>query len=173
MSELKRAVEWDNIAGNTTALRHIDDDLPQLYFSLIEEEREELLAAIYALDRVEVLDALGDLLKVVSGAVSALGYCPEKLLQLVNDSNYSKFCVTKEQAVISVAAYEQNLRYEDVYYEQVGDLYIIRGYEKGGDKVGKGKILKGYAYAEPDIKQYHWELYGDVDVVKSSNDGSA
>lgn len=162
MSELQRACEWDEYAGNNREYRELEDSLVQLYLSLITEEFKELQEGVYKEDRIEVLDALGDLLKVVQGTIHVMGYDPDELLRVINDSNFSKYCLTKEDAEMSVDAYQHKLRYEDVYYEQVGEFYIVRGYERGGDKSGKGKVLKGYLFEEPKIAEYHNSKYGEI-----------
>lgn len=155
MSELTRACEWDTLAGNQRHHREIWDKLPRLYMDLIDEEWEELLVAYADNDRKETLDALGDLLKVVSGMIHALGYCPEELLKFINDSNYSKFTKDEEVAKLSVDAYESQDRYHDVHYIQVGDWFIIRGYEGSNTaENSQPKVLKQIYYVAPDLEEF-------------------
>lgn len=154
-TELQRVVHWNRLAGNNRKFRTLDDPLVLAYIDYIYEEFDELKAGLLKGSRKEVLDALGDMLVVVGGAASAMGYCPESLLECINDSNFSKYCMTEEEAVMSVEGYNSMVRYKDVYYEQVGEYYIVRGYEAAaGEKVGKGKILKGVMYQDPELDDF-------------------
>ena len=155
MTELERASHWDVMVGNTTVKRDLWDKLPRLYMDLIDEEFEELLLAYADNDLVETLDALGDLLKVVSGMVNSLGYCPEQLLKFINDSNFSKFTQDENIAKASVDAYNAQERYHDVHYVQVGDWYIIRGYEGSNNEENSApKVLKQIYYNSPNLKDF-------------------
>lgn len=155
MTELERACTWDTMCGNTPEKRELWSKLPRLYMDLISEEYEELLIAYADNDLVETLDALGDLLKVVSGMVHSLGYCPEKLLKVINDSNFSKFTQDEMVAQISVDAYNGQDRYHDVTYTQHGDHYIIKGYEGSQNMDNSaGKVLKQIYYVQPNLQEF-------------------
>jgi predicted HAD superfamily Cof-like phosphohydrolase len=61
-----------------------------MYLKLIEEEAEELNQAIIAKDRVEMLDALIDMLVVTIGAIHSAGFDAEGAWKEVMRSNFAK-----------------------------------------------------------------------------------
>ena len=62
----------------------------KMYLNLIEEETDELLAAIADNDKVEQLDALVDILVVTMGAIRAAGWDGEGAWKEVMDTNFAK-----------------------------------------------------------------------------------
>ena len=142
MSELQRTHQWNIVSGNEFKE---DTELFYLYWDLIKEEFNELLEAK---TREEVLDALGALYVVVTGELHSMKVNAGDLLKRINDSNFSKFDTTEADAKISVAAYENDERYENIHYEKVGGYYVIRGDKVGG---AKNKILKSHKYTEPEL----------------------
>ena len=61
-----------------------------MYLGLIEEEAEELNQAILNKDRVEILDALVDMLVVTIGAIHSAGFDAEGAWKEVMRSNFAK-----------------------------------------------------------------------------------
>lgn len=61
-----------------------------LYISLIEEEANELSAAITEQDKVETLDALVDILVVTIGAIHSMGADAESAWKEVMNTNFAK-----------------------------------------------------------------------------------
>ena len=61
-----------------------------MYLKLIEEEAEELNQAIIAKDRVEMLDALIDMLVVTIGAIHSAGFDAEGAWKEVIRTNFAK-----------------------------------------------------------------------------------
>lgn len=61
-----------------------------MYLKLIEEEAEELNQAIIAKDKVEMLDALIDILVVTVGAINSLGADGEGAWNEVMRTNFAK-----------------------------------------------------------------------------------
>ena len=159
MSEMIRATQWDALAGNKPVE---DQDLRHPYIclsaDLIDEEvngNGELLWSYYKGDILGVIDGLGDSLKVVCQMCFALGVNPEEVLKAVNDSNYSKFCTNEEDAIASVIAYKDDERYRDVFYEQVGDYFVIKGWKSEQNvNADMPKILKGIHYFEPKLEVF-------------------
>lgn len=143
MSQLKRIQEWNITAG---VKNEENEELFQLYIDLIKEELEELLSAK---SRSETLDALGDILVVTTGAIHVQGADADEILNRINNSNFTKFDTTEEDAKISVIKYTGDKRYENVRYEKVGGYYIIRGDKANG---AKNKILKSYKFEEPKLE---------------------
>lgn len=61
-----------------------------LYVDLIEEEFKELKEAIAAGDRVEILDALEDIMVVTTGAIHSAGFDAEGAWKEVMRTNFAK-----------------------------------------------------------------------------------
>ena len=61
-----------------------------MYLSLIKEEYDELITAIFDDDKVEQLDALVDILVVTMGAIRAGGMNGEGAWKEVMDTNFAK-----------------------------------------------------------------------------------
>ena len=82
-------------------------DRAELRLKLLQEELDELKAAIENNDLVEVADALCDLQYVLSGAVLEFGM-GEKFVEMFDEvqrSNMSKACTTQEEADATIAFY--------------------------------------------------------------------
>lgn len=141
MSELFEVHRWNEIAGNELG----DIDLEPVYNDLINEEWNELMSAETEGDEI---DSLLDLVVVITGKFHAKGIMVEDALRIVNQSNFSKFDVSVEDAEKSVALYQDDSRYENVRYEQVGMYYVIRGDKVDGTP---NKILKSHKFIEPDF----------------------
>jgi predicted HAD superfamily Cof-like phosphohydrolase len=62
----------------------------KLYVNLIEEEFKELKEAIVANDRVEILDALEDIMVVTAGAMHSAGFNGEGAWNEVMRTNFAK-----------------------------------------------------------------------------------
>lgn len=75
-----------------------DDQQYTMYCNLIQEEHDELIAAISTQDRVEQLDALIDILVVTVGAIHSAGFDGEGAWKEVMRSNFSK--VDKETGMV-------------------------------------------------------------------------
>jgi len=67
-----------------------DEDQFALYFNLIQEEFEELNVAYSAGDKVEMLDALIDILVVTIGAIHSAGFDAEGAWREVMATNFAK-----------------------------------------------------------------------------------
>lgn len=147
MSELRRACEFNEIAGTKRKYRKLDECLSSM--DLLKEEYQETIDAFEADDRIGVLDGLGDMLVVIAGFLHRMGVSPDRLMRIINDSNDSKFVYTRDDAIKSVLAYEDSDVYENVHYVEYDGRYVIFGSKKGSDLV---KILKGIHYEEPDLR---------------------
>ena len=72
------------------AVGSADTDQFNMYLGLIEEEAEELNQAIINKDRVEILDALIDMLVVTIGAIHSAGFDAEGAWKEVMQTNFNK-----------------------------------------------------------------------------------
>ena len=68
----------------------LDEGQYNMYLDLIEEEHKELQVAINAVDRVEQLDALIDILVVTIGAIHSGGFDAEGAWKEVMKTNFAK-----------------------------------------------------------------------------------
>ena len=148
MSNLKRIEQFNNTAGIETKRRELDSVPVQAQLSIIREEMKELEEGFAKNDLQEVLDACGDLIVVVAGMINRLGFDSDVVLDIINTSNESKFLDTEEDAALSVVDYDDDPRYAEIEYYEVGGRYAITGRVVG---TGKRKILKGIHYKEPDF----------------------
>jgi len=156
VTELERACHWDVLCGNERKKRELSDPLVRDYIRYLKEEVAETLKADIDNDLVEVLDGCFDILKVTAGLVHALGYCPEELMRVGNDSNFSKFALDEWEAETSAIAYNSKERYHDCYYQEVDGIYVIRGYEAGqSPDESVGKVLKNATtYHAPKLEEF-------------------
>jgi len=118
----------------------------KLRVALIQEELNELEAAINDKDIVEIADALCDIQYVLSGAVLEFGM-GEKFKELFDEvqrSNMSKTCNSLKEAKETVAYYEKERKVE-CYFKKTDGHYLV--YRKDDNKT-----LKSVNYSPPALK---------------------
>ena len=118
-----------------------------LRVSLLQEELNELKAAIAANDITEVADALCDLQYVLSGAILEFGL-GEKFNALFNEvhrSNMSKACKSQEEGEKTIAHYN-NTENTECYYKKVENLYLVY-------RTSDNKTLKSVNYAAAQLME--------------------
>ena len=93
--------------------KDLDEIVDEIYF-FGESLKEDPLR----LDPVAVANAC---IQYVVDILHIKGYDPELVLKVVNDSNFTKFCKTVEEAKASVRAYINKPRYQNVKYKKVGE----------------------------------------------------
>ena len=115
-----------------------------LRVNLLQEELDELKAAIVDGDLVEVADALADLQYVLSGAVLefGLGERFKALFEEVHRSNMSKTCATRDEAEATVA-----------HYAALGQAGVVEASEAVYlvYRTADGKVLKNVNYSPADV----------------------
>lgn len=117
----------------------------ELRISLLQEELNELKAAIDDNDMVEIADALCDLQYVLSGAVLEFGL-GEKFSALFNEvqrSNMSKACSNQQEAADTIAFYQE--KGEEAYPEISGDKINVH-------RKSDHKVLKNKYYSPANLK---------------------
>lgn len=117
----------------------------ELRISLLQEELNELKAAIDDNDMVEIADALCDLQYVLSGAVLEFGL-GEKFPALFNEvqrSNMSKACSNQQEAADTIAFYQE--KGEEAYPEISGDKINVH-------RKSDHKVLKNKYYSPANLK---------------------
>ncbi len=118
-----------------------------LRLNLLQEELDELKAALETDDKLETLDALCDIQYVLAGAIHEFGLGARfaEAFAEVHRSNMSKACKTLEQA-------EDTKR----HYDALDQISEIR--EKDGQwlvyRVADGKVLKSVDYSPADLEQF-------------------
>jgi predicted HAD superfamily Cof-like phosphohydrolase len=117
----------------------------KLRVDLLEEELNELKAAIDAGDIVEVADALADLQYVLAGSVHEFGLGTHfaRILDDVHRSNMSKACASLEEARATVAHYRASKNVEARIEETEAGWLVYR--------VPDSKVLKSVKYSPPQI----------------------
>ncbi|MGP1500235.1 nucleoside triphosphate pyrophosphohydrolase family protein [Bergeyella cardium] len=122
-------------------------DRAELRLKLLQEELDELKAAIENNDLVEVADALCDLQYVLSGAVLEFGM-GEKFVEMFDEvqrSNMSKACTTQEEADATIAFYAN--KGVEAYSEKSGDKFNVH-------RKADNKVLKSINYSPADLKKF-------------------
>ena len=145
-TNFNKVKEFHNSFGLLESNKFIEDllnpdinyKLIKLRIDLIQEELNELKEAINQKDRVEVIDALTDILYVTYGAGVSFGANLDEAFDIVHNSNMSKLCKTEEEAISTVEWYKNNQ-----------DIYDTPNYRKSNDNKywvvfneSSGKILK-------------------------------
>lgn len=115
-----------------------------LRLNLLQEELDELRAAIEAGDLVEVADALADLQYVLSGAVLEFGLGDRfgRLFDEVHRSNMSKTCADLAEAEATVEHYAGLDQAGRV--ERSGNHYLVY-------READNKVLKNINYSPADL----------------------
>lgn len=157
-TDFQRVLEFNKAFGLKNDPNEIFEDksLLNLKLGLIEEEVEELKKAVADKDRVEVADALADILYVVHGAGIAFGINLDDAFSRVHESNMSKLCDTEEEAIETVEWYEKEFRerrlsYDSPTYRQdptTGKFVVFNR--------STGKVLKNKYYKKVDLEQGIW-----------------
>mmetsp|Transcript_23466 Transcript_23466/g.69122 ORF Transcript_23466/g.69122 Transcript_23466/m.69122 type:complete len:176 (-) Transcript_23466:204-731(-) len=117
----------------------------KLRVDLLQEELDELKAAIEENDLTEVADALADLQYVLAGAVHefGLGECFGRVFEEVHRSNMSKACDSLEEAKATVEHYKAT-KGVDARAEKVNDSWLVY-------READSKVLKSVRYSPPSI----------------------
>jgi predicted HAD superfamily Cof-like phosphohydrolase len=152
MSNFEKVLDFNKAFGVTTHLtpqKTIYDDDPKLVnyrLKLILEEVDEFKESIVNKDFKESIDALCDILYVTYGAFTAFGVDADKAFDIVQKSNMSKLCRTKEEAIETVKTYESDTRYDspDFRLSDNGKDYVVFNRNTK-------KILKSIAYTPADF----------------------
>lgn len=147
MFSIKKVYQWLSIGGMLPTTKK-----QMLVHDLIEEERLELLEAQKTNNRKEMLDAYVDLFWVVTNGLYYDGFTQEEFMvhaNKVESQNFSKYCKTEEEAMLSIQAYR-----EGTHPNKMGEL-IEATYRKNGDyyiilRSSDFKILKSINYVETD-----------------------
>ena len=157
LTNFQKVVEFNKAFGvqtNTTPQLDIFDKDPKFVetrLALIQEEFNETVEAIKNKDFTEMTDGLMDLIWVCYGMCINLGIPADKCFEIVNQSNMSKLCKTKEDAIESVKRYQEEIpqRYDSPAYRKsdCGKYFVV--YNKSSNK-----ILKSYLYTPANFSEF-------------------
>lgn len=122
------------------------EDRCNLRINLLQEELDELKAAIHDKDLVSIADALADLQYVLSGAILefGLGSSFKELFDEVQRSNMSKVCESLEIAEATLAHYQSKDGTEGYIEESDGKFLVYRRSDH--------KVLKSVNYSRADLE---------------------
>jgi predicted HAD superfamily Cof-like phosphohydrolase len=117
-------------------------------YNFILEELEEYKQACEEGNIVEVADALGDIMYVLSNGVLLHGLKDkfEMIYEEIQSSNMSKACKTEEEAIQTVSEREATLGAK-CHYEKVGDYWVVY---RSDDR----KVQKALSYHKPNLKKF-------------------
>lgn len=124
----------------------------QFVVDFIQEELDEMKAAIKNGDIIEVLDGILDITYVSLGNGAMSFGLKDRILPAyaeVQASNMSKICTTLEEAVetVNIRTKEQG---EACHYEEIGNNFVVF---RSRDL----KVMKSINYFRPDLKQFFTE----------------
>ncbi|KAG8467164.1 hypothetical protein KFE25_000480 [Diacronema lutheri] len=130
----------------------------RLRVDLLQEELDELKAAIDQGDLVEVADALADLQYVLAGTVHEFGMGKNfaTIFEEVHRSNMSKACKSREEAEATVAHYAAEKHVEARIEQRDADWLVYR--------LADNKVLKSIRFSPPDIEGALYKGANDEDA---------
>jgi len=151
-------IKEDNLELRELRLSLLFEEIVELSFAMgTNKKLRELIAKFQdtinenpvKYDKVETVDALGDMQYVLSGGVLAMGYTNvfDLCFDEIQRSNMSKMCATKQEA-------EDTIKY---YKEERGETAEMHIIEKNGNFIVKradGKILKNMYYSPANLEQF-------------------
>jgi NTP pyrophosphatase (non-canonical NTP hydrolase) len=141
---------------NTTIQKDIfktDPKLVKLRLDLILEEVKELQEAVTNHDMTETIDALADILYVVYGAGASFGINLDQAFKIVHDSNMSKLCQSEDDAISTVALYEEKYKAGASPYDSPAHRLSDNGKDWVVYNKSTGKILKNYKYTPANFEE--------------------
>ena len=95
-----RVVKFNKDAGTQIGRKFLSVKEYENEIDMLNEEVDELLTAFREEDRVEIADALGDIIYVALGTMGKLGMDAERILSEICSSNESKYtdgCLVKNE----------------------------------------------------------------------------
>lgn len=152
MSNFLDVTELNNCIGNPKGdMDNLDWDALGSQLALIKEEFEELIDAVTQHNITEVRDATADILVTTYGMAHRAGFDADQDMQVVHQSNMSKFCITRDEAAETAMAYEKLGLNVTFRYLKNGSTAVISAKDQSvnGKFYPKGKLLKSINFKEP------------------------
>ena len=138
---IEKILDWCKLAGIS---QNGDNTQFNLWKGLMLEELNETEDSFISNNKEEQLDGLADLIWVTCNWAHMNNLDLLSMLKKVEESNYSKFCTSLDEAIQTVEAYENGTHWDKLdvklkcYFDIVGDYYIVKRHD--------GKILKSINY---------------------------
>tara|TARA_R110000744_G_scaffold15863_1_gene43846 strand:- start:3020 stop:3547 length:528 start_codon:yes stop_codon:yes gene_type:complete len=159
---IEQVEHFNNVFGklNNEKPTLIDEKEAQFIYDFIKEELDEYMQAYKNGDIVEVADAFGDIMYVLSAGILAFGLKDKfkTLFDEIQASNMSKACDTENDAKQTSTSIS-TIKGVETYHEKVGDKYIVY---RSSDR----KVQKNHKYFRPNLKQF----FNDEDLKRINND---
>jgi predicted HAD superfamily Cof-like phosphohydrolase len=159
---IEQVEHFNNVFGklNNEKPTLVNEKEAQFIYDFIKEELDEYMQAYKNGDIVEVADAFGDIMYVLSAGILAFGLKGKfkTLFDEIQASNMSKACDTEDdakQTSISITT----IKGIETHHEKVDDKYIVY---RSSDR----KVQKNIKYFRPNLKQF----FNDEDLKRTSND---
>lgn len=143
MIDLNKIYTFLETGGN----KFNDTSKKDLSIDLIREEFKELILANSENDIQKIKDAIGDLFFVIMNNAYFNGITVaeiEDIYRKIYISNMSKFCISLDEAIQTVEAYENGTHWDKLgtkikcYFDTVGNFFVVKRQD--------GKILKSINY---------------------------
>lgn len=138
---IERILKWCKLAG---VEQKGDDKQFNLWINLMKEELEETISATEDNNPEGILDGLADLIWVTCNWAHMNNLDLVSMLKKVDESNYSKFCTSVEEAEKTVKHYLNG-----THWDKLGIIIDCDWYKEGNYYIVKredGKILKSINY---------------------------
>lgn len=141
-----------NPVGN---LSQPDWDALQAQLEIVRQEFEEMEEAIQKRDTELLRDATGDVLVTTYGMAHRAGIQANQDMDLIQESNISKFCHSEQEALDTAKKYEKIQ--VKVIYRHLNEFNVIAVVSRE-DQIGTdgkhypyGKLLKSVNFKEPQF----------------------
>lgn len=152
MTNFEKVAYFNSLIGNAKGnLESPDWEQLEAQFDIIRQEFEEMEASIKARDIKMLRDDIADVLVTTYGMAHRSGYDADLDMDLVNESNMSKFCRTQEEALQTGAKYE-TIDVQVEYRNIDGLIAVVSRIDqigKDNKHYPKGKLLKSINYFDP------------------------
>jgi predicted HAD superfamily Cof-like phosphohydrolase len=159
---IEQVEHFNNVFGklNNEKPTLVNEKEAQFIYDFIKEELDEYMQAYKNGDIVEVADAFGDIMYVLSAGILAFGLKDKfkTLFDEIQASNMSKACNTEDDAKQTSTSIT-TIKGIETHHEKVGDKYIVY---RSSDR----KVQKNIKYFRPNLKQF----FNDEDLKRTSND---
>ena len=130
--------------GVDPAIFTMDDET---LFTAVDEVQQEVLLMKGQESSESISVACENIISTVCTLVDDLGFCPEAILKVVNDSNFTKFCRNPEDGKQTRLMYNRKDRYKNIRVTQVGNFWVVTGDDLLYNT--KQKTLKSIYFEEP------------------------
>lgn len=159
---IEQVEHFNNVFGkiNNSVPTLIEEKEAQFIYDFIKEELDEYMEAYKEGDIVEIADAFGDIMYVLSAGILAFGLKDKfkPIYDEIQASNMSKSCDNEEDAIETCKLVSEEKGIE-THYEKIGDKFICY---RSSDR----KVVKSFKFFHPDLTKF----FTPEDLTRKSND---